>query len=207
MDIRNETYIRTGHVEQTGDFVHEVLIDNRQVFLHWLIRRVGSRDRAEDLLQEFYLRAKKNAPNLQAKTKVIPWLYRVLHSTLIDFLRAEEVRKTHEADFAWFQEIHASGSNGSFLGQSLGEVCHCLHQAMAKLQHGYRELLNRIDLLGHDRRTVADQLSLTLNNLAVRGHRARQALKQSLLGMCSTCPEHGFRNCECDVPGSGARPA
>ncbi|MDZ4136012.1 MAG: hypothetical protein U1D06_10545, partial [Paracoccaceae bacterium] len=35
--------------------------------------------------------------------------------------------------------------------------------------------------------------------LAVRLHRARKALKQRLVEMCLTCPEHGFMDCGCDT--------
>lgn len=39
---------------------------------------------------------------------------------------------------------------------------------------------------------------MTLNNINVRLHRGRQALKLRLEEMCLTCPEHGFLDCRCD---------
>jgi hypothetical protein len=59
---------------------------------------------------------------------------------------------------------------------------------------------------------VACQLGLTPNNLAVRLHQARQALRKRLEQTCETCPTHGFRNCACPreaprITHPGVRPA
>jgi transposase-like protein len=60
-------------------------------------------------------------------------------------------------------------------------------------------------LAGQSRVAVARQLGLTPNNLAVRLHRARQALRKRLEQTCETCPTHGFQSCAC--PRTTPRPS
>lgn len=55
-----------------------------------------------------------------------------------------------------------------------------------------------MDLLGELRERVAASLGVTLNNVTVRLHRGRQALKKRLQEMRLTCPIHGFLDCRCE---------
>jgi RNA polymerase sigma-70 factor (ECF subfamily) len=52
--------------------------------------------------------------------------------------------------------------------------------------------------LGQPRSRVAKRLRISPNNLGVRLHRARRALRGALMRFCSTCPTHGFLNCACE---------
>lgn len=41
-------------------------------------------------------------------------------------------------------------------------------------------------------------LGTSLNNITVRLHRGRRALRKRLEEMCRTCPIHGFLDCYCE---------
>ena len=77
-------------------------------------------------------------------------------------------------------------------------VCNCLYKLLPTLKPEYAEVIWRIDLLGEPRERVAASLGVTLNNVTVRLHRGRQALKRRLEEMCLTCPIHGFLDCRCE---------
>lgn len=174
--------------------VDAALTANHREFRHFLIRRLGNIDDAEDVLQQFYLRALSSAGSLRKGESVVAWLYRLLHSALTDYTRREALRRPREAAYAQHvtftceaPELHAA-------------VCTCLYTLLPTLQPAYADLLWRVDLLGEPRRQVATDLGLTVNNLTVRLYRARQSLKRALLLSCQTCPEHGFLQCECVLP-------
>jgi RNA polymerase sigma-70 factor (ECF subfamily) len=68
------------------------------------------------------------------------------------------------------------------------------------------DLIQRIDLQEDDRASVAADMGLRDGTLAVRLHRARIALKDSLLSHCGTCCETDRDDCycppaECENPG------
>lgn len=76
-------------------------------------------------------------------------------------------------------------------------VCDCLYQLLPTLRADYAEVIWRADLLGEPRERLAVSLGTTVNNVTVRLHRARQALRKRLEQMCLTCPIHGFLDCSC----------
>jgi RNA polymerase sigma-70 factor (ECF subfamily) len=79
-----------------------------------------------------------------------------------------------------------------------GTVCACLYKLLPTLKPDYSEVIWRADILGEPRDRIAASLGTTLNNVSVRIHRGRRALKQRLEEMCLTCPVHGFLDCRCD---------
>lgn len=174
--------------------VEAALTENHSEFLRYLARRLGSGDIAEDVLQEFYLRATNKAYALQNTESVVAWLYRVLKSTMVDYLRKETTRRNREAEFARDQALVVDEVDEDLNFQ----ICTCFYRLLPTLKAEYAEIVWRADLLGHTRREIATNLGISENNVMVRLHRARQALKRALLLSCETCPEHGFFDCACE---------
>jgi len=79
-----------------------------------------------------------------------------------------------------------------------GAICNCLYKLLPTLKPDYAEVVWRADILGEPRDRIAVSLGVTSNNVSVRIHRGRQALKKRLEEMCLTCPVHGFLDCRCD---------
>lgn len=77
-------------------------------------------------------------------------------------------------------------------------VCDCLYKLLPTLKPDYADVIWRADILGEPRDRIAVSLGTTLNNISVRLHRGRQALKKRLEEMCLTCPIHGFLDCRCE---------
>src|SRR3546814_19115504 len=73
----------------------------------------------------------------------------------------------------------------------------CLHKILPALKPEYAEILRRVDLAEEPREAIAAALGLTIGNLTVRLHRARQALRRVLELTCETCPIHGYLDCGC----------
>jgi RNA polymerase sigma-70 factor (ECF subfamily) len=77
-------------------------------------------------------------------------------------------------------------------------ICTCFYRLLPTLRPAYADVLRRIDLQGKSREKVAASLGTTVNNLTVRLHRARSALRRRLQQTCLTCPIHGFFRCRCE---------
>ena len=109
--------------------------------------------------------------------------------------RAADDRKLE----AFVQELAATGTDKTpALDELRPTVCACLARLLPTLKPAYANVLNRIDLGGELPVAVAKQLGVTPNNLTVRLHRARQALRKSLEESCGICTKHGCLNCTCD---------
>lgn len=177
--------------------VQAALIENRREFLRFLVRRIGNADTAEDVLQQFYLRAVSRGSELRQSESAIAWLYRVLRTTLVDHYRRESTRRRQESDYAQMEVLSNEGRDVELEAA----VCACFEALLPTLKADYADIIRRVDLRGAPPRDVARDLGLAPNNVRVRLHRARQAIKQSLLLACRTCAEHGCLDCDCKPPG------
>ncbi len=173
--------------------VEGALVENHREFLRFLVRRVGDTNTAEDILQQFYLHAVDKGSGLRDSESVIAWLYRLLRTTLWDHYRRETTRRNREADYSQMEAL-SSQERDTELERT---ICLCFETLLPTLKADYAEILRRVDLQEMPPREVARDLGIDPNTVRVRLHRARQALKHSLLLSCQTCAEHGCLDCEC----------
>jgi hypothetical protein len=84
------------------------------------------------------------------------------------------------------------------------EICACMGRLIPTLKSEYADLVQRVDLGGEEPAAVAETAGITYNNLMVRLHRARQALRKSLEKSCGACTKHGCLDCTCGHGGGHA---
>jgi len=178
------------------DKVAPALLANHRRFLAFLEKRVGSRERAEDILQAAFVRTLESVNASGAGVpedaeSAVAWMYRTLRNALVDHYRrtASEgralEREAREASEAGEDpELHAT-------------VCGCMKELLPGLKPEYAEVLRQVDLEERGVPEVASALGITANNAAVRLHRARQALKRELQVSCGSCATHGCLDCSC----------
>ena len=175
--------------------VRRALVEGRQDLVAFLLRRLGSREEAEEVLQRFSLRALERAADLRDVRTVRGWLGRVLASTIVDHQR-RAIRKRRREVAMEQTEVEAIAIDPD--PEVDRAVCDCLYKLLPTLKPDYAEIIWRADILGEPRDRIAVSLGTTLNNVTVRLHRGRQALKKRLEQICLTCPVHGFLDCRCD---------
>lgn len=177
--------------------VTDVLVANHRRFRSFLAKRVGSSEVAEDLLQSSLRKAFENPTHSKAEQTIVAWFYTVLKNSLTDYYRSRssEVEKTTQ----YSRELDLHGKvNEASPDEIEAAICECMNDLLPTLNPAYVDLIRRIDLKGEQPRDVATELNITENNLNVRLHRARSALKTSLERSCGTCTEHGCLNCTCE---------
>jgi RNA polymerase sigma-70 factor (ECF subfamily) len=164
------------------------LLDSREKFLHYIQARISDPDLAEDILQESLLRALQSAPRLRNEERSIPWFYRILHNAVIDVYRHRQVE---------LKAVQALGvDEPSVEPEDAAALCQCFYALIPALKPEYANLI-RVELAGEDGEAVATRLGITPNNLKVRRHRARQALRKRLEETCRMCAQHGCLDCDC----------
>jgi RNA polymerase sigma-70 factor (ECF subfamily) len=197
MELANEAEMTWPHAAQTmnpmAPAIEAALVENHRAFLRFLVRRVGGMDAAEEVLQQFYLRAVSKAAGLRQSESVIAWLYRLLRTTLVDHYRRETARQRRESDYAQLEIL----SNQDRDVEMEKAICTCFEALLPTLKPDYAEILLRVDLRGAAPRQVAQDMGLDPNNVRVRLHRARQAMKSSLLQSCKSCTKQCTNDCDC----------
>jgi len=171
------------------------LREGHREFLLFVSRRIQNIDEAEDILQDFYLKAIRSARTIKDPGALKGWLAQVLRRTLVDYYRRSSVRK------AALQRLEVSEGSAMRIDDDADRaVCNCLYRILPAMPTEYSQLIWQVDLLGQPRSRVAKRLGISPNNLGVRLHRARRALREALMRFCTTCPTHGFLNSACEQP-------
>lgn len=172
------------------------LLSAESAFRRFLSRRLGDDALAADLLQQSFVRAVQQQHTLENIDSVVPWFYRVLRNAVVDYYRsrASEARR----DESFLQELTVAGEDHAPPHDEVQTTaCACLHQLLPAMRANYAELIRRIDLQNDAPEDVARELGISVNNLTVRLHRARQALRRGLEASCGVCSRHGCLNCTC----------
>ena len=173
------------------------LTECRQDFLRFFRRRLSRPEDAEDALQDFCIKAIRAARTLEDGDRIDAWLGRILRNTLTDHYRRRAAWSRAEAAYQREPQLTMSDLEKD----SLDRICLCMHEAIPTLRPEYAEVLDRADLKEEPRDQIAADLGLTANNVGVRLHRARQALKAKLEDICGGCGEEGTMHCQCPPHG------
>jgi len=180
--------------------VVDVLVENHRRFLAFLERRVGSREVAEDILQDAFVRGLERAETVRNGDSIIPWFYRLLRNALVDHYRRRGAEERALAEVAGRGDDVEPGPDEHLQE----EICVCVANLVKTLKPEYAQAITRVDLEGGTVAALAKEAGITPNNAAVRLHRAHQALRRQLALSCGTCATHGCLDCHCGGP-AGAR--
>lgn len=173
--------------------VLRALVDNHTRFLAFLERRVGSRDLAEDILQEAYVRGWQHAGSLRNTESAMAWFYRVLRNAITDhFRRQDSQRRTLDRISAEARDDVAASDP-----ELEAAVCACVVGLVDTLKPEYATALRKVELEGMSVRGYAEEAGITAGNAGVRLHRAREGLRRQVARSCGTCAEHGCLECDC----------
>lgn len=126
-----------------------LLARHERPIFNFLLRSVGSRPVAEDLLQDTFLRVIKGAQKYQRQAKFTTWLYTIARNLCVDRSRRQKHRKAQSLD----QPLRDDDGSGSLLdviadpGAASGErqsirheLSDTLHAAIAGLSDDQREV-------------------------------------------------------------------
>jgi RNA polymerase sigma-70 factor, ECF subfamily len=149
-------------------------------------RLVGSREEAEDLVQETYARAFRSWQSYTPGTNLRAWLLRILTNLNIDrgrrSQRAPEQTPLEEGDYYLANRL-ADQAGEEVLDQE--RVVERLSQdsivnALSTLPHDFRDVVVLVDLGEFSYADAAQILDIPIGTVMSRLHRGRRLLKQRL---------------------------
>jgi RNA polymerase sigma factor (sigma-70 family) len=174
----------------------QVLVDNHRRFLAFLEKRVRSREVAEDILQEAFVRGVQKAPADADTTAITAWFYRVLRNALVDHYRRQGVEhRVFEPESEETPDAAVPADQELF-----DTVCQCVGGLVDTIKPEYADAIRRVDLEGRAVHDYAAAAGISPNNASVRLHRAHAALRKQVARSCGTCADHGCLDCSCGKP-------
>ena len=151
--------------------VAEILKKYGGALLGTLFKMTGSKEEAEDLLQDTSLKIWKNADSYDDKKgRLFTWLINIARNTALDKTRTKKFqqgRKSQPLDSTVYDNVRFSEE------MKLRDVG--LMSQISQLDPKYRQIIDLIYLQGFSQQEVSDQLGIPLGTVKTR---ARSGIKQ-----------------------------
>lgn len=171
--------------------VIDALRTHAEELRRFVLGRVPAAD-VDDILQMAALRAVERADSLDDPSRVRAWLFTIHRNLMTDTLR-QQARRDRLLDALKEQEPVLSSPSEAH--------CDCSVVQAGQLRPAYAAVLTLIDAGGASLAEAAQQLDISVNNAAVRLHRARRALRQAMHDHCGVQSAQDCRECRCVFEG------
>src|SRR3972149_1791555 len=170
----------------------EVLLSrHRKPVFNFILRYVGDRTHAEDLLQEVFLRIIKGADAYQRQAKFTTWLYTIARNLCVDAARRGKHRRAYSLDApmsahegkdgATLLDVTSDPQQAGVDRQVIGNELHGkLYSAIGKLSDEQREVFLMREFLDMPFKDIADVVGCPENTVKSRMRYALEKLREEL---------------------------
>jgi RNA polymerase sigma-70 factor (ECF subfamily) len=149
-------------------------------------RLVGTREEAEDLVQETYARAFRSWRSFTPGTNMRAWLLRILTNLNVD--RGRRIQRTpqsqplEESDYYLANKLASAGGEEVLEQEQVVERMSqdSIVKALSEIQPQFRDVVVLVDIGDFTYADAAQILDVPIGTVMSRLHRGRRALKQKL---------------------------
>jgi RNA polymerase sigma-70 factor, ECF subfamily len=143
-----------------------------------LLRYLGAsratRDQAEDLLQDCWIRIHRSRHTYRSSEPVMPWIYGIARHTRMDAYRKRKRLESHEVQVETLPD--RAGQTASAVTPRQNR----LRELIANLPESQREVIVMLKVMGMSLEEVARATSATVGAVKQKAHRAYTTLRQAL---------------------------
>ena len=148
-------------------------------------RLVGSREEAEDLMQETYARAFRSWRSYTPGTNLRAWLLRILTNLNIDRARSRQRRPQteplEEGDYFLYNRLAETSGEPQDEERVLSRLSqNHVVSALSDVPHDFRDVVVLVDIGGFSYAEAAQILDIPVGTVMSRLHRGRRILKREL---------------------------
>jgi RNA polymerase sigma-70 factor, ECF subfamily len=151
-------------------------------------RLVGSREEAEDLVQQTYERAFRSWRQFTPGTNLRAWLLRILTNLNIDRGRRQQRSPqttsldTEAGDYFLYNKLEGQSADGTVDEERVLERLSqdSIVDALADVPHDFRDVLVLVDIGEFSYADAAQILDIPIGTVMSRLHRGRRILKKNL---------------------------
>lgn len=150
----------------------------RHTLLSYIKSKVSSKEDAEDILQNVFLKIAADSRALDTRQSISNWIFIITRNAVIDYYRARSKSAQALPDTVTFTEAQEDESN------ALEELACCLAKMINQLPDDYRQILIESELKGVRQKDLAKKYGMAYSSLRSRVQRGRERLKQVILACC-----------------------
>jgi len=163
---------------QQGDLAAATALIHRlsPQLLRFFVVQFASREHADDLLQETWLRIHKARHTYRPGEPVLPWFYAIARNIRVDHFRKSSRTTGHEQPLDETPEIKAPAA------QESGRIPN-LEALLAPLPESQREVIQMLKVQGMSLEEVARATSSSIGSVKQKAHRGYEKLREKLSEM------------------------
>lgn len=157
------------------------LVKRYQNFVFTIVLRyTANREDAEEIAQDVFVKAYRSLADFRGESKFSTWLYTIVTTTCITFLRKKKV-PIHSLDTEQVFEV-ADNQNSSFKANQVEQKSkvQVIHEAMRLLSIDDARIITLFYQAEQSLEEIGRILGIDPNTAKVKLHRARQRLKEKM---------------------------
>lgn len=139
-------------------------------------RMCGSRERAEELTQDVFVRAWEKLPQFRGESQFSTWLHRLAVNVVLNARKSDGRHRARQGDDDDGDDMDAYIAPR----QASPGIRMDLEAAIAALPPGARKVFVLHDVEGYKHEEIAEQLGVTAGGSKAQLHRARMLLREAL---------------------------
>ncbi|KMQ52872.1 RNA polymerase sigma factor [Chitinispirillum alkaliphilum] len=143
----------------------------------FLVRMTGDREIAEDLLQETFFAALRNAEQFDRSRSFLSWLFGIAHKRTIDYFRHAKVETDHKEDTGGSVGSKIESPEQQLSNQSLRDL---INEAVETLDPLQREVFLLRELGGVPFKEIAEIMDCPINTALGRMRLALKNIRKEL---------------------------
>jgi RNA polymerase sigma factor (sigma-70 family) len=171
-------------IEQTlagNQAAYADLIKRHQRFVFTLaIRFSKNREDAEEIAQDCFIKAYRSLSNFQRQSKFSTWLYSIVYTTAMTFLRKKRVDTDSIDDENTYIQLENSASSHDANSAENKSRSYYLNQAITQLLPDDAAIITMFYMGEQSLEEIGNTLDIEPNTVKVKLFRARQRLKEKL---------------------------
>lgn len=163
-----------------------LVVENHRRLLEILTPHAASPQGAEDILHAMYARGYEKGGELKETDRMIPWLGGLLRDAMVIHGRSPEAKLSKPPP------LPDPAADGAIRG--------CVEALLATLKPEQAKVIRKVEFENRSLKDLAHMEKTAPEVIAVRLHRAREALKKKVLQTFGLCATHSRIDCSCPRP-------
>jgi RNA polymerase sigma-70 factor (ECF subfamily) len=158
-----------------------------QSLLSYIRSKIRSKEDAEDILQNVFIKISGNLNKLSEQEKLRSWIFTITRNSIIDYYRTNAAKQNTFLDEDLEDQLPEEDSIDSTKGLNT-----CLTGMISSLPDEYKDIIIDSELKGIKQKDLAEKYNMTYPSMRSRVQRGRERLKQMLTNCCDIeADKHG----------------
>ena len=150
-----------------------------QQLLGYVKSKIASKEDAEDILQNVFVKISTNINNLAAEEKLKNWVFTITRNAIIDYYRINASKRKTSVDNGIDENISELQDDDPTKG-----LDQCMNTMINLLPDEYREIILDAEIKGIRQKDLVNKYGLAYPSVRSRVQRGRERLKQLFYNCC-----------------------